>query len=97
MLELIPNQLGYPLLSLLIFLPVAGGVLLLAVRDARAARWTALLFSLAELALCIPLLTKLAGNCQACDSRASAKPGGKGQHTNSADACGFHFFASPNR
>jgi NADH-quinone oxidoreductase subunit M len=57
MLELIPNQLGYPLLSLLIFVPVTGGVLLLAVRDARAARLIALLFSLAEVALSVPLLT----------------------------------------
>ena len=56
MLELIPNQLGYPILSLLIFLPVVGGVILLAVRDARAARWIALVFSLAELALSVPLL-----------------------------------------
>ena len=58
MLELIPNQLGYPLLSLLIFVPVAGGVLLLAVRNAQAARWIALLCSLAEIALCVPLLSE---------------------------------------
>ncbi len=57
MLELIPNQLGYPLLSLLIFVPVIGAVMLLAVRNAGAARWIALLFSLAEIGLCIPLLT----------------------------------------
>src|SRR5574341_1362298 len=57
MLELIPNQLGYPLLSLLIFLPVLGGVVLLAVRSADLARWIALAFSLATLALCVPLLT----------------------------------------
>jgi NADH-quinone oxidoreductase subunit M len=56
MIELIPNQLGYPLLSLLIFVPIIGAVVLLTLRDARAARWTALLFSLVELALCIPLL-----------------------------------------
>jgi len=61
MLELIPNQLGYPLLSLLIFVPVIGGVLLLAVRDARAARWIALVFSLAELALTVPLLANFNG------------------------------------
>jgi len=56
MLELIPNQLGYPLLSLLIFVPVAGAIVLLAVRDARTARWIALGVSLVELALCWPLL-----------------------------------------
>ncbi len=62
MLDLIPNQLGYPLLSLLIFLPAAGAVVLLAVRNANAARWIALLFSLAELGLCIPLLTNFDGS-----------------------------------
>jgi NADH-quinone oxidoreductase subunit M len=57
MLELIPNQLGYPLLSLLIFIPVIGGVLLLFVRDSAAARWIALTFSLVTLVLCVPLLS----------------------------------------
>jgi len=56
MLELLPNQLGYPLLSLLIFVPVIGAVILLAVRDARAARWIALLFSVVEIGLSVPLL-----------------------------------------
>jgi len=45
MLELIPNQLGFPLLSLLIFVPVIGAVVLIGVRDARSARWIALVFS----------------------------------------------------
>src|SRR5512135_2919434 len=62
MLELIPNQLGFPLLSLLIFLPVLGSVILLAVRNAAAARWIALLFSLVEIALCIPLLSNFDGS-----------------------------------
>ena len=56
MIEFLPNQLGYPLLSLLIFVPVIGAIVLLAVRDARAARWIALLFSVVELGLCVPLL-----------------------------------------
>jgi NADH-quinone oxidoreductase subunit M len=56
MIEFIPNQLGYPLLSLLIFVPVIGAIVLLGVRDARAARWIALLFSVVELGLCVPLL-----------------------------------------
>ncbi len=56
MLELMPNQLGFPLLSLLIFIPVIGGVVLLFIRSADAARWVALAFSLAALALCWPLL-----------------------------------------
>jgi len=56
MLELIPNQLGYPLLSLLILVPVAGSLILLFIRDAGLARITGLAFSLVELALCVPLL-----------------------------------------
>jgi NADH-quinone oxidoreductase subunit M len=46
------------LLTLLIFLPVAGGVLLLFIRNADAARRVAIVFALAELALCIPLLSR---------------------------------------
>ncbi len=44
------------LLSVLIFLPVVGAVLLLFIRDAATARRIAIVFSLAELALCVPLL-----------------------------------------
>ncbi len=48
---------GIALLSTLIWLPVAGGVLTLLIGDARAraARWVALLVSLATLALTVPL------------------------------------------
>ncbi len=56
MLELKINQLGYPLLSLMILLPVAGSFLLLFIRNAVPARWIALGFSLVELGLCLPLL-----------------------------------------
>ncbi|HEX9021679.1 MAG TPA: NADH-quinone oxidoreductase subunit M [Nitrospirota bacterium] len=56
MLELKMNVLGFPLLSLMIFLPVAGAFLLLFIRNGAAARWTALAFSIAELGLCLPLL-----------------------------------------
>ena len=56
MLELKLNQLDFPLLSLMIFLPVLGAFLLLFIRNAATARWTALAFSIAELGLCIPLL-----------------------------------------
>src|SRR5271169_3219648 len=56
MLELKPDQLGYPLLSFMIFLPVLGAFLLLFVRNAAMARWIALGFSVAELVLCMPLL-----------------------------------------
>ncbi len=56
MIELIPNQLGYPLLSLLIFVPVLGAAILLLIRNADASRWIALGFSILELALCVSLL-----------------------------------------
>jgi NADH-quinone oxidoreductase subunit M len=56
MLELNLNQLDYPLLSLLIVIPVLGSFLMLFMRNASLVRWTALVFSLVELALCLPLL-----------------------------------------
>ena len=48
-----------PLLSLLVWLPIVGGALCLALGDARAqaARWTALLFAVATLLASIPLFT----------------------------------------
>jgi NADH-quinone oxidoreductase subunit M len=48
---------NWPLLSLLIWLPIAGGFLLLALGQRRAslARWTGLAVALATLALCVPL------------------------------------------
>ncbi len=56
MIELIPNQLGYPMLSLLIFVPVAGAVALLFIRSSGAARWVALITSLAALGLSVSML-----------------------------------------
>jgi NADH-quinone oxidoreductase subunit M len=52
MLDFISNHL----LSLLIVLPLAGALILLFVRNADIARWLAIGVSVAELALCIPLL-----------------------------------------
>src|SRR4029078_12018528 len=45
------------LLSVLIWLPIVGGILVLLLGDKRlpAARWVALLAALATLALCVPL------------------------------------------
>ncbi|KAF1722089.1 NADH-quinone oxidoreductase subunit M [Pseudoxanthomonas wuyuanensis] len=50
---------NWPLLSLLIWLPIVGGALVLALGNARAsaARWLALVVSLATFAISIPLLT----------------------------------------
>ena len=56
MLELIPSQLGYPLLSLLIAVPLLGSLVLLFIRNAALARLVTLVVSLVELALCLPLL-----------------------------------------
>ncbi|MDQ1093859.1 NADH-quinone oxidoreductase subunit M [Xanthomonas sacchari] len=48
---------NWPLLSILIWLPIVGGALVLALRDARAARWASLLVALLTFALSVPLLT----------------------------------------
>jgi len=55
------------LLSLLIWLPIAGGVVALAIgdRSARAARWVALVTALATFALSIPLYTGFDGSTAA--------------------------------
>jgi len=50
------NYILTHLLSFLILLPLAGAFILLFIRDAGAVRRIALVFSLAELALCIPLV-----------------------------------------
>jgi NADH-quinone oxidoreductase subunit M len=52
-MDLISNNL----LSLMIFLPVVGALVLLFIRNADLVRGIAIGFALAELALCIPLLT----------------------------------------
>ncbi|MGH8256251.1 MAG: complex I subunit 4 family protein, partial [Steroidobacteraceae bacterium] len=51
---------GIGLLSIVIWLPIAGGLITLAVGDARAraARWTALITTLATLAVCVPLYSR---------------------------------------
>ncbi|MBN6149690.1 NADH-quinone oxidoreductase subunit M [Xanthomonas sp. AmX2] len=48
---------NWPLLSILIWLPIVGGALILALRDARAARWASLLVALLTFVLSVPLLT----------------------------------------
>jgi NADH-quinone oxidoreductase subunit M len=52
MLDLVANHL----LTLLIFLPIAGATILLFIRNADAARRIAIAFAVGELVLCIPLL-----------------------------------------
>ncbi len=50
------NYMHTHLLSFLILLPMAGAFILLFIRDANAVRRIAIVFSLAELALCVPLV-----------------------------------------
>ncbi len=61
MLDLISNNL----LSLMIFLPVAGALILLFIRNADTVRVLAIAFALAELALCVPLLSWFNGGTAA--------------------------------
>jgi NADH-quinone oxidoreductase subunit M len=62
MLELNLHQLDYPLLSLMIFIPVLGSFVLLFIRNAATVRWIALGFSIVELFLCLPLLLNFDGS-----------------------------------
>ena len=48
--------MGFPLLSLIVFLPAAGALVLLFLRDDNAVRWTALAVALVDFVLCIALL-----------------------------------------
>jgi NADH-quinone oxidoreductase subunit M len=52
---LIPNQLGYPILSTIIFLPLAGAVVLFFLRGEKAVRLWSLIVSLATFILSLPL------------------------------------------
>lgn len=52
---LIPNQLNYPILSTLIFLPLAGAFVLFLIRNEKAAKIWALIVSLVVFALSLPL------------------------------------------
>jgi NADH-quinone oxidoreductase subunit M len=52
---LIPNQLNYPILSTLIFLPLAGALILFLIRDEKAVRVWSLIVSLIVFVLSLPL------------------------------------------
>ncbi len=53
--DIILNRLGYPILSITIFLPLAGALLISLLRNAYAIRWTALLTTFATLVVSLPL------------------------------------------
>lgn len=57
--EMIPNTLSYPVLSVVIFTPVIGALIILLTKRANEAlvKWTALVFSMLTFALSIPLFT----------------------------------------
>lgn len=50
------NPLGYPILSIIVFTPLLGALLLLLLRGRETVRWTSLLFTSAALILSIPLV-----------------------------------------
>jgi len=50
------NQLNYPILSIIVFLPLAGALLLLFIRNAAAVRWVSLFVTCAGLAAALPII-----------------------------------------
>ncbi|MFV9973178.1 MAG: NuoM family protein [Francisella endosymbiont of Hyalomma asiaticum] len=70
-------NLGNYLLSLIIWLPIVGGFVVLAIRTKElhgdAARWVALVFSCLILALCIPLVTSFDYSSSAMQFKESVK------------------------
>lgn len=54
--NVIMNQLGYPILTVTVFLPLAGAMLLLFIRNINAIRYTSLLFTMITLLTALPLL-----------------------------------------
>jgi NADH-quinone oxidoreductase subunit M len=69
MLDLIANHL----LTMMIFLPVAGALILLFIRNADAVRRIAIAFALGELVLCIPLLNNFNAGTAAMQFTESAE------------------------
>lgn len=70
-------NLGNYLLSLIIWLPIVGGFVVLATRTKElhgdAARWVALVFSCLTLALCVPLVTSFDYSSSAMQFQESVK------------------------
>lgn len=50
------NQINYPILSIIVFTPLLGALLLLFIRNAAAVRWTSLFVTCAGLAAALPLI-----------------------------------------
>lgn len=55
--DIILNQLKYPILTVTVFLPLIGALLILFMKGARSIRWTALLVAICTLLAALPLLT----------------------------------------
>ncbi|MEK7307630.1 MAG: NADH-quinone oxidoreductase subunit M, partial [Nitrospirota bacterium] len=55
--DIILNQLKYPILTVTVFLPLIGALLILFMKNARSIRWTALFVAICTLLVALPLLT----------------------------------------
>ena len=55
-IEAVQNSMGFNILSVVTFLPLAGAIILLFVKNSMAARWIALVFTVADFLVSIPLV-----------------------------------------
>ncbi|MBI5191936.1 MAG: NADH-quinone oxidoreductase subunit M [Nitrospirae bacterium] len=55
-MDAVHNCTGYPILSLVTFVPLIGAAILLFVKNATAARWIALIFTVVDFLIAIPLV-----------------------------------------
>ncbi|MFU8818637.1 MAG: NADH-quinone oxidoreductase subunit M [Desulfurivibrio sp.] len=62
MQDVIFNNSGYPLLSIMLFLPLAGAILVALIDNTTRIKWTAMLVTLLNILLCLPLLTGFDGS-----------------------------------
>ncbi len=60
--EVIMNQLSYPVLTVTVFFPLLGAILLLFIRNTNAIRWLSLIFTTITLFLALPLLNNFDKN-----------------------------------
>lgn len=56
MIEAVHNSMGFPILSLVTFLPLLGAVILLFIKNETAVRWIALFFTVADFIVAIPMV-----------------------------------------
>jgi len=56
LIEAVHNSMGFPILSLVTFLPLLGAVILLFIKNEKAVRWIALFFTVADFIVAIPVV-----------------------------------------